>query len=136
MSLMGSIQAIAYTFCVEKDLSAWRLGHGIRLLTVVYVVSTFLSHVVQYLMGYSYLSFFMTRCCALVLAGRVCIWNIDYTDIMDDKEERAIVRIDLQSGDAGCCGHCQLFPSQREAPSWKVIQFHLDVKNCIFELSD
>ncbi|KAG5000570.1 hypothetical protein AAZX31_08G180700 [Glycine max] len=36
MSLMGAVLSISFAFCVERDLSQWRLGWNIRLLTVAY----------------------------------------------------------------------------------------------------
>ncbi|KAJ8767692.1 hypothetical protein K2173_020632 [Erythroxylum novogranatense] len=36
MCLMGSIQAIIFALCMEKDWSQWKLGWNIRLLTVAY----------------------------------------------------------------------------------------------------
>ncbi|XP_012073992.1 WAT1-related protein At1g68170 [Jatropha curcas] len=36
MSLMASIQASVYAFCMEKDWSQWKLGWNIRLLTAAY----------------------------------------------------------------------------------------------------
>ncbi|KOM54022.1 hypothetical protein LR48_Vigan09g268100 [Vigna angularis] len=36
MSLMGALLSVSYAFCVERDLSQWRLGWNIRLLTVAY----------------------------------------------------------------------------------------------------
>lgn len=38
MSLMGALLSVSYAFCVERDLSEWRLGWNIRLLTVAYAV--------------------------------------------------------------------------------------------------
>ncbi|ESW20450.1 hypothetical protein PHAVU_006G210300 [Phaseolus vulgaris] len=36
MSTAGAIQATAFGFCVERDLSQWKLGWNIRLLAVAY----------------------------------------------------------------------------------------------------
>ncbi|KAL5184325.1 WAT1-related protein [Glycine soja] len=36
MTLMAAIQATVYAFCFETDLSQWKLGSGIRLLTTLY----------------------------------------------------------------------------------------------------
>ncbi|KAF8019987.1 hypothetical protein BT93_G0622 [Corymbia citriodora subsp. variegata] len=36
MCFMGSIQAVLYAFCKERDWSQWKLGWNIRLLTVSY----------------------------------------------------------------------------------------------------
>lgn len=38
MSTAGAIQATAFGFCVERDLSQWKLGWNIRLLAVAYSV--------------------------------------------------------------------------------------------------
>lgn len=38
MCIMGSIQGIVYALCMEKDWNQWKLGWGIRLLTVAYTV--------------------------------------------------------------------------------------------------
>lgn len=38
MSAMGSLQAVAYALCREKDWAQWRLGWNIRLVTVSYAV--------------------------------------------------------------------------------------------------
>ena len=42
MSLMGALLSVSYAFCVERDLSQWRLGWNIRLLTVAYAVCMFI----------------------------------------------------------------------------------------------
>lgn len=39
MSIMGSVQAVVFALCVDRDLSLWKLGWNIRLLTVAYSVS-------------------------------------------------------------------------------------------------
>ncbi|KAL9321435.1 hypothetical protein ACSQ67_013274 [Phaseolus vulgaris] len=36
MSLMGALLSVSYAFCVERDLTQWRLGWNIRLFTVAY----------------------------------------------------------------------------------------------------
>ncbi|XP_030539154.2 WAT1-related protein At1g25270-like [Rhodamnia argentea] len=36
ISLFGSIQAVGYALCTERDWSEWKLGWNIRFLTVVY----------------------------------------------------------------------------------------------------
>ncbi|KAE8690702.1 WAT1-related protein [Hibiscus syriacus] len=36
ISLIGTVQAVAFALCVERDMSQWRLGWNIRLLTVAY----------------------------------------------------------------------------------------------------
>ncbi|KMT06127.1 hypothetical protein BVRB_7g162980 [Beta vulgaris subsp. vulgaris] len=36
MSIMGSVQAVVFALCVDRDLSLWKLGWNIRLLTVAY----------------------------------------------------------------------------------------------------
>ncbi|KAM1427996.1 hypothetical protein ACFXTO_020473 [Malus domestica] len=36
MSAMGSIQAVGYALCKEREWSQWKLGWNIRLLTVAY----------------------------------------------------------------------------------------------------
>ncbi|KAL2342145.1 hypothetical protein Fmac_010085 [Flemingia macrophylla] len=36
MSLMGALLSIAFAFCIERDLSQWRLGWNVRLITVAY----------------------------------------------------------------------------------------------------
>ncbi|KAB2628480.1 WAT1-related protein [Pyrus ussuriensis x Pyrus communis] len=36
MSAMGSIQAVGFALCKERDWSQWMLGWNIRLLTVAY----------------------------------------------------------------------------------------------------
>ncbi|KAF3435000.1 hypothetical protein FNV43_RR22087 [Rhamnella rubrinervis] len=36
MSMMGSIQAIVFALCMERDWKQWKLGWNIRLLTVAY----------------------------------------------------------------------------------------------------
>jgi len=38
MSTAGAIQATAFGFCFERDLSQWKLGWNIRLLAVAYSV--------------------------------------------------------------------------------------------------
>ena len=38
MSLMGAVLSISFAFCVERDLSQWRLDWNVRLLTVAYAV--------------------------------------------------------------------------------------------------
>jgi len=38
MSLMGALLSVSYAFCVERDLTQWRLGWNIRLFTVAYAV--------------------------------------------------------------------------------------------------
>ncbi|KAG9444305.1 hypothetical protein H6P81_015645 [Aristolochia fimbriata] len=37
MCLMSSILSVGYALCLERDLSQWKLGWNIRLLTVLYV---------------------------------------------------------------------------------------------------
>ncbi|KAL1557799.1 WAT1-related protein-like protein [Salvia divinorum] len=37
ISVMGSIQAIVYALCIERDMSMWKLGWNITLLTAVYM---------------------------------------------------------------------------------------------------
>ncbi|KAG4382667.1 hypothetical protein GLYMA_14G135001v4 [Glycine max] len=36
MSLMGALLSISFAFCVERDLSQWRLGWNVTLLIVAY----------------------------------------------------------------------------------------------------
>ncbi|KAK7412100.1 hypothetical protein VNO78_03547 [Psophocarpus tetragonolobus] len=36
MSLMGALLSISFAFCLERDLSQWRLGWNVRLFTVAY----------------------------------------------------------------------------------------------------
>ncbi|KAL1289655.1 hypothetical protein HN51_058061 [Arachis hypogaea] len=36
MCVMGAILSVTFTFCVERDLSQWKLGWNVRLLTVAY----------------------------------------------------------------------------------------------------
>ncbi|XP_027338630.1 WAT1-related protein At1g68170-like [Abrus precatorius] len=36
MSLMGALLSISFAFCLDRDLSQWRLGWNVRLLTVAY----------------------------------------------------------------------------------------------------
>lgn len=38
MSIMGTIQAVVFALCMERDWSQWKLGWNIRLLTVSYSV--------------------------------------------------------------------------------------------------
>lgn len=38
MSIMGTIQAVVFAICMERDWSQWKLGSNIRLLTVSYSV--------------------------------------------------------------------------------------------------
>ena len=38
MSTAGAIQATAFGFCFERDLTQWKLGWNIRLLAVAYSV--------------------------------------------------------------------------------------------------
>ncbi|KAL1557798.1 WAT1-related protein-like protein [Salvia divinorum] len=37
ISIMGSIQGVVYALCVERDMSMWKLGWNITLLTAVYM---------------------------------------------------------------------------------------------------
>ncbi|KAL3814449.1 hypothetical protein ACJIZ3_015717 [Penstemon smallii] len=37
ISIMGSLQAIVYALCTEKDLNQWKLGWDLRLLIVAYM---------------------------------------------------------------------------------------------------
>ncbi|XP_027348407.1 WAT1-related protein At1g25270-like [Abrus precatorius] len=36
MSIMGTIQAVVFALCIERDWSQWKLGYNITLLTVAY----------------------------------------------------------------------------------------------------
>ncbi|XP_057740545.1 WAT1-related protein At1g68170-like [Arachis stenosperma] len=36
MCVMGAILSVTFTFCVERDLTQWKLGWNVRLLTVAY----------------------------------------------------------------------------------------------------
>ncbi|MED6172903.1 hypothetical protein PIB30_054277 [Stylosanthes scabra] len=36
MCVMGAILSVTFTFCLERDLSQWKLGWNVRLLTVAY----------------------------------------------------------------------------------------------------
>ena len=38
MSIMASIQILVFSVCTERDLSQWKLGWNIKLLTVAYAV--------------------------------------------------------------------------------------------------
>ncbi|XP_041994180.1 WAT1-related protein At1g68170-like [Salvia splendens] len=37
ISIMGSIQGIIYALCIERDMSMWKLGWNIKLLTAAYM---------------------------------------------------------------------------------------------------
>lgn len=39
ISIMGSLQAIVYALCIERDMKMWKLGWNITLLTAAYMVS-------------------------------------------------------------------------------------------------
>jgi hypothetical protein len=54
MCVMGAIQAVVFTLCMERDWSQWRLGWNIRLLTVSYTVLFF---VVFFLIYFYFLDF-------------------------------------------------------------------------------
>lgn len=36
MNIMGSVQAVVFALCMDRDLNQWKLGWNIRLLTVAY----------------------------------------------------------------------------------------------------
>lgn len=38
VSLMAAMESVVFALCKEKDLSQWKLGFNIRLLTVAYAV--------------------------------------------------------------------------------------------------
>ena len=45
MSTAGAIQATAFGFCFERDLTQWKLGWNIRLLAVAYsVLYSYVNH--------------------------------------------------------------------------------------------
>ena len=43
MCVMGSIQAIAFALCMDRDWNQWKLGWDMRLFTVAFTVGAFLS---------------------------------------------------------------------------------------------
>lgn len=43
MSLMASIQSVAFALCRGRDWSQWKLGWDIKLLTAVYAVYDLIS---------------------------------------------------------------------------------------------
>lgn len=47
MSLMGGLISIVFAFCLERDLSQWKLGWNIRLITVAYAVCDLLVVIVK-----------------------------------------------------------------------------------------
>lgn len=42
MSVMGSVQSVAFALCVERDWSQWKLGWNIKLFTAAYSVKSLL----------------------------------------------------------------------------------------------
>ncbi|KAK8567880.1 hypothetical protein V6N13_105827 [Hibiscus sabdariffa] len=43
--LFGAVQSVVYALCVERDMSRWKLGWNIRLLTVAYLIKGFYTSV-------------------------------------------------------------------------------------------
>lgn len=120
ISVVGSAQAIVYALCVEKDMSKWRLGWNLTLITAAYMVRNRSIAFSFFFLLYTTHSLHQLIACMRMHVGSICIRNDVGVHHAVREDARPAVRLRFQPLAARARRPCRILVSQREAALGKV----------------